>query len=265
MSAHQTHVTAAPSVAWRFSSTAAQPARATDTTSANDKGKGKDAPVLGEDQPAFSTLEGKVSKVTLSTIASTFNITNMSPVQAAVLPLLPELAEPYNPDSKNARDLLVKARTGTGKTLGFLIPAVEARVKALHAAGKQAVLDAGLVSDRHMELRAKRVLSRTVAGALIISPTRELATQIANEALRLTSRQDGFEVRLFVGGASKRMQMRDWMRGRRDIVVATPGRMRDLLENEPEISKGFENCPFVRISTICRMKIRPNAICTAHP
>ncbi|KAF7968521.1 hypothetical protein HWV62_30171 [Athelia sp. TMB] len=169
----------------------------------------------------------------------------MSPVQAEVLPLLPHIAEPYSAEPpadgtpRPPRDLLVKARTGTGKTLAFLVPAVEARLKAISAFGRAAVRDAGLTADKTLQARAERVFAREHVGTLIISPTRELATQIANEALRLTHHHKGFEVRLFVGGASKRMQMRDWMKGRRDIVVATPGRLRDLLTSEPEIVRGL--------------------------
>lgn len=201
---------------------------------------------MGEDRPTFDEFASKIRPETMNSIKNKFKITHPSPVQAAVLPLLPQLSEPYNPNATHARDLLVKAKTGTGKTLAFLIPAVDGRMNALDAAGKKAVEEAGLHSDSTLETRAKRILARTEAGALIISPTRELATQIANEALKLTSFHRGFEVRLFVGGASKRMQMRDWMNGRRDIVVATPGRMRDLLENEPEVAKGFANTKMVR-------------------
>jgi ATP-dependent RNA helicase MSS116, mitochondrial len=233
---------------WRFASTAAvQPKADLGTPSvSHDVTKDDTSSTVGVDQPRFDTLDGKVHKSTLRAIEQVFKITHMSPVQAAVLPLLPSLAEPYNPASPAPRDLLVKAKTGTGKTLGFLVPAIEARLKALDAAGKKAVQDAGLVSDRHLEDRARRTMARNEAGCLIITPTRELATQIANEALRLSSKHDAFEVRLFVGGASKRMQMRDWMRGRRDIVVGTPGRIRDLLENEPEVTKGLQNCKMVR-------------------
>ncbi|KAI0694965.1 P-loop containing nucleoside triphosphate hydrolase protein [Cytidiella melzeri] len=193
---------------------------------------------VGSDQPEFSTLEGKVSRLTLQAIThKPFNLKNMSPVQAAVLPLLPEIAEPHNPDvSGPPRDLLVKARTGTGKTLAFLVPAIEAREKALAHQAKQAVQNSGLRSDRYSEDRAKRAIAHSEAGVLILSPTRELATQIANEALKLSSHHPGFEVRLFVGGVSKRQQMREWMKGRRDIVVGTPGRIRDVLENEPSVT-----------------------------
>ncbi|KDQ60061.1 hypothetical protein JAAARDRAFT_191482 [Jaapia argillacea MUCL 33604] len=207
-----------------------------------------DAPV-GRTKPsddlAFSTLKGRVSHDTIKAITvKPFKMTHMTPVQAAVLPLLPQIAEPYNPDAPAAprtpRDLLVRAKTGTGKTLAFLVPAIEARLKGIEDHGKRAVRDAGLTTDKHLEGRAKRVFTRTEVGTLIISPTRELATQIANEALRLSHHQDGFEVRLFVGGVSKRMQMRDWMKGRRDIVVGTPGRLRDLLENEPDVLAGVK-------------------------
>lgn len=203
--------------------------------------------------PAFSSLQSAVAPETLKALTvKPFNLVHMSPVQAEVLPLLPHIAEPYSAEppadgsSRPPRDLLVKARTGTGKTLAFLVPAVEARLKSIEAFAQQAVKDAGLTSDKHLESRARRVFTREHVGALIISPTRELATQIANEALRLTHHHKDFEVRLFVGGSSKRMQMRDWMKGRRDIVVATPGRLRDLLQSEPEIVRGIS-----KTKTVC--------------
>jgi ATP-dependent RNA helicase MSS116 len=63
----------------------------------------------------------------------------MSFVQAtvqSVLPLLPELAHPYYGQQSHGppRNLLVKAKTGTRKTLAFLVPAIEARIKAIDKA-----------------------------------------------------------------------------------------------------------------------------------
>ncbi|KAH9926772.1 P-loop containing nucleoside triphosphate hydrolase protein, partial [Fomitopsis serialis] len=190
--------------------------------------------------PDFSTLKDAISRDTLNAIVGEpFKLTRMTSVQAAVLPLLPGLSEPHSSDSENARDLLVRARTGTGKTLAFLVPAIEARIRAVKAAGDQAVADAGAGADQYTQERAMRRYARAVPGCLVISPTRELATQIANEALRLSSHHRGFEVRLFVGGASKGKQLRDWHKGRLDIVVGTPGRIRDMLENEPDVSEGL--------------------------
>jgi ATP-dependent RNA helicase MSS116 len=199
---------------------------------------------VGSEFPTFVSLEGRVSQETLKAITGKplGNLKHMSAVQAQVLPRLPELARPYEKDATGPqppRDLLVKAKTGTGKTLGFLVPAVEARVKAIAEARRQALATAGVEQDKQLELRAERMFTRTEVGTLIISPTRELATQIANEAIKLTHFHEGFEVRLLVGGMSKGQQIRDWMKGRRDIVVATPGRLRDMIDSVPEVAQAL--------------------------
>lgn len=205
---------------------------------------------LSLEQPSWESMKGTISYPTLrAIIENPYRFKTMTPVQAAVVKLLPELALPPESTSNDVptrpRDLLVKAKTGTGKTFAFLIPAIEARVNAIHAWGKQAVRDAGLVSDKHLEAQSRRQFTREHVGTLIISPTRELATQIANTAVKLTTHHNDFEVRLFYGGASKRMQMRDFMKGRRDVVVATPGRLRDLLQSEPDVAKGISKCKMV--------------------
>ncbi|KAG8744952.1 hypothetical protein FRC10_009187 [Ceratobasidium sp. 414] len=195
----------------------------------------------------FSSIEHLVTPETYSAITEKpYKLTHMTPVQTAVLALLPQLTKHHSELEKvdgklPARDLLVRAKTGTGKTLAFLVPAIEARIAAIERAKKEALEKAGLTKDRTYEARAARAFTRTDAGTLIITPTRELATQIANEVLKLTHHHDDFEVRLFVGGNSKREQMRGWMKGRRDIVVATPGRLRDLLQSEPAIVEGLKN------------------------
>lgn len=242
------HYRLAVSLRWASSAAVQAKPRSAPAPALEDIDVVEETDSVGEDQPAFSTLEGRVSQDTLNAVTGNpFRLTNMSPVQAAVLPLLPELARPYDPKDTSgpARDLLVKARTGTGKTLGFLIPALEAREKALDAHAKQAAIDAGSPTDRHLMDRAKRAMARSQVGALILSPTRELATQIAKEAIKLSSHHPGFEVRLFVGGESKRQQMREWTRGNKDIVVGTPGRIRDVLENEPMVAEGLARTKMV--------------------
>ena len=96
----------------------------------------------------------------------------------------------------------------------------------------------GYAPDRSAQGALRRTRSRTHVGALIISPTRELATQIANEALKLCEWHKKIEVRLLVGGESRNFQMRQWSRGRKDIVVATPGRLCDLL-SEPDVNEAI--------------------------
>ena len=203
-------------------------------------------------QRTFDSMEGILSKETLKALTqSPYNFTHMSPVQAAVFDYLPRLSDPYDPDrspskSEHPRDLLVKARTGTGKTAAFVIPAIEQRVKALNAFGEQALVDSGLPRDKFPMFRAVNNYARENAGVLIISPTRELATQIAKEASNLAYHQKGFGVQLFIGGSSKHRQMRDWMTKRRDIVVATPGRLRDVLTSEPAVTNAFKETALVR-------------------
>ncbi|KAL4073538.1 DEAD-domain-containing protein [Scleroderma citrinum] len=172
----------------------------------------------------------------------------MTLVQSLVTDLLPDLARPCHASapasSDMPRDLLVRARTGTGKTLAFLIPAVENRLKTAHQHAEEVVRSSGL-SSAGLVSRAGNAFRRTSPGPLILSPTRELAVQIANVVLKLTEHHPNFQVRLLVGGASKTAQLSQWKSSCRDIVVATPGRMRDLLENERDVRESMRNCNFL--------------------
>lgn len=212
----------------------------------------KDSPKstpLKADSVPFSSLSDAISPETLKAITvKPFTFTYMSAVQASVLPLLPKLAEPFDESHEHhhTRDLLVRAKTGTGKTLAFLVPAIEARRRAINAHATAAVAASGLSGPSLLE-KAGRQFARENVGTLIISPTRELATQIANEAMKLTHHHEGFEVRLFVGGQSKGQQMRDWMRGRKDIVVTTPGRILDFLQVEKDMQSGISKTQLVFI------------------
>ena len=200
----------------------------------------------------FESMEGILSKETLRAVThSPYKFTHMSPVQAAVFDYLPRISDPYDPEVSSGesepppRDILVKAKTGTGKTAAFVIPAIEQRVKTLKAFGEQALLDSGLSRDKFSMSRVMNNYARENAGVLIISPTRELATQIANEASNLAYHQKNLQVQLFVGGSSKHRQMRDWMTKRRDIVVATPGRLRDVLMSEQAVKNAFTKTSLV--------------------
>lgn len=168
----------------------------------------------------------------------------MTPVQAAIVPKLPELVAPYDKDGKT-RDLLVRARTGTGKTLAFLLPAIEARLRARNNAGAQAMLDMGSSGDEQAAIRS---WARTNIGTLILSPTRELASQLAVEASKLASHHKGFQVHLLCGGVSKDKQIKAFKNGSLDIVVATPGRLLDLIRSQPIFADAARTTGTVRHS-----------------
>jgi ATP-dependent RNA helicase MSS116 len=203
-----------------------------------------------EQLPTFATLKDVVDKRIMQALTKgPFNLTTMSPVQAQVLPLLPDIAEPYNSEvpPPSSRDLLVRAKTGTGKTLAFLVPAVEARLKVIAAHVETAVKDSGLAPSRKLADSIQYKFASKHTGTVIISPTRELATQIAQEAIKLTKHIEGFEVQLFVGGESKGKQLREFRRGTHDIIVATPGRLRDMLESSKDVADSVAHTQTVRI------------------
>ncbi|KAI3626237.1 hypothetical protein CBS9595_001598 [Malassezia furfur] len=200
---------------------------------------------------AIESLRANVQPETYRALTQApFRFTQMTDVQSRVLSLLPELGQAGLVDTgvplsdAEGRDLLVKARTGTGKTVAFLVPAIESRRRALDAAdhgqwtdafqkfveasgeGKLLASDAPRSSARLLNLFQKRSV-----GALILSPTRELATQIANEARKLLSHQSHLNVHLLVGGNDRRAQCDAWRKLSRDVVVATPGRLMDLMND----------------------------------
>jgi superfamily II DNA/RNA helicase len=109
-------------------------------------------------------------------------------------------------------DMIAQAKTGTGKTAAFLLPSIE----------KLLVLkDQGL---------AGKGSNNPGIAVVIISPTRELANQIAKEAGTLCRFHHAFTVVTLVGGMPLPID-RQRIEGGVDILVATPGRMADHLKN----------------------------------
>ncbi|WVZ50719.1 hypothetical protein U9M48_001947 [Paspalum notatum var. saurae] len=118
------------------------------------------------------------------------------------------------PISLAGRDLMACAQTGSGKTAAFCFPIISGIMRGPPVARPQ---------------RGGGMGMRTACpSALILSPTRELSMQIHEEA-RKFSYQTGVRVVVAYGGAPITNQLRDLERGV-DILVATPGRLVDLLE-----------------------------------
>ncbi len=104
------------------------------------------------------------------------------------------------PPALEGRDVLATAQTGTGKTLGFLIPVVE-MIEKCQTGG---------------------------ANALVLLPTRELAMQV-EKAYRTIRPNSANMVALVVGGMAESPQLDTIRRGAR-LIVATPGRLEDYLK-----------------------------------
>lgn len=107
------------------------------------------------------------------------------------------------PIALQGRDIVAIAKTGSGKTLGYLIPAFI------------------LLRQRHNN-------PQNGPTVLVLAPTRELATQIQDEAIKF-GRSSRVSCTCLYGGAPKGPQLKELDRGA-DIVVATPGRLNDILE-----------------------------------
>lgn len=139
----------------------------------------------------------------LTDLLAADGITTPFPIQAATLP-----------DAMAGRDVLGRGRTGSGKTLGFLLP----------------------VLTRLAANPGKRRPSRP--RALILAPTRELAVQIHTAAEPL-AKALGLRTTAIFGGVGARPQI-SALRSGIDLVVACPGRLLDHMEGGHAILDGIE-------------------------
>ncbi|MCS3427067.1 superfamily II DNA/RNA helicase [Leucobacter aridicollis] len=117
------------------------------------------------------------------------------------------------PDTLKGRDVLGRGRTGSGKTIAFGIPI------AANLAGGEAGIAAGEAAKKRRPSRPR---------AIVLAPTRELVTQIA-ETLKMLADPVGLKVTTIFGGVPQRRQEVALEAGV-DIVVAAPGRLDDLLK-----------------------------------
>ena len=128
-----------------------------------------------------------------------------TPIQAQSIPLVLE-----------RRDLLGCAQTGTGKTAAFAIPILQILYNEKQRSG----------ADRNIKV-------------LILTPTRELAIQI-DESFAAYGKYTGLSHLVIFGGVSQHQQTHELRRGV-DILIATPGRLLDL------ISQGFIDLKYLKI------------------
>ncbi|CAM9713132.1 unnamed protein product, partial [Chrysoparadoxa australica] len=143
----------------------------------------------------FAACEPALSADILDAVKA-MGFTSMTPVQAATVPLF-----------LSNKDVCVEAVTGSGKTLAFLIPILE------------------------ILLRREAPLRKWQVGAIIVSPTRELASQIFTVLKRFEGYVDGISSLLLVGGTSVAESIQEFKDSGGGVIVATPGRLEDILGN----------------------------------
>ncbi|KAG5377149.1 hypothetical protein IGI04_041745 [Brassica rapa subsp. trilocularis] len=123
----------------------------------------------------------------------------MTVVQEATLPII-----------LKGKDVLAKAKTGTGKTVAFLLPSIEAVIKSPPAS---------------------RDSRQSPIVVLVVCPTRELASQAAAEANTLLKYHSSIGVQVVIGGTKLPTEQRRMQANPCQILVATPGRLKDHIEN----------------------------------
>ncbi|TKA34368.1 hypothetical protein B0A50_00350 [Salinomyces thailandicus] len=115
-------------------------------------------------------------------------------------------------------DIIAQARTGTGKTLAFLLPILQNIIK-----------EDPTLAEPSRDRRGPRTSASDIR-ALVISPTRELAEQIAEEAKKIL-KNVGIVVQTAVGGTQKRAGMTAIRRQGCHLLIGTPGRLKDILSD----------------------------------
>ncbi|EEC06200.1 RNA helicase, putative, partial [Ixodes scapularis] len=170
---------------------------------AADNPSNDETPVQEEDQKDMSAwLNCYVPEPVLKALAE-LNFTQPTPIQAQTLPSA----------IRDHMDVMGAAETGSGKTLAFGIPILH------HIAEQKA-----RIGDGPMSLQA-----------LVLTPTRELAIQV-KQHLQSAAKYTGIGVVNVIGGLSADKQLR-LLKRRPEIVVATPGRLWELVDqNTPHLS-----------------------------
>lgn len=141
----------------------------------------------------WESLDVQLSRCVMKTLKE-LGFTEMTPVQAACIPLL-----------LKHKDVAAEAITGSGKTLAFLIPMLE------------------------MLQKRDTPLKRYEVGGIVISPTRELASQTSEVLEHFLENFEGLTQLLLVGGCSVASDVQKFKDNGGNILVTTPGRLEDLL------------------------------------
>lgn len=125
--------------------------------------------------------------------------THMTPVQSACIPLF-----------MSNKDVAAEAVTGSGKTLAFVIPIIE------------------------LLLKREEKLKKMQVGALVITPTRELALQISEVMEQFIQKFPQFTQILLIGGTNPIEDVEKFKDQGANIVIATPGRLEDMFRRKSD-------------------------------
>lgn len=206
-----------------------------------DMSQAFDAPTVADDQADTVAVPNGFIKLGLAqeliAAVADLGFTQPTTVQEAVIPkALP--SEDHSADHKYT-DLMVSSQTGSGKTAAFLLPVLHTLIRQAEKAEADAredwdrqVADAAAKGEappkrsKRKDPTNPRHFKAAAPGALILCPTRELAQQVAHDAIDLVKHCRGIRVANVVGGMPYQLQIAKLQNA--NLVVATPGRLLDL-------------------------------------
>ena len=162
------------------------------TTAKKSKHQSKDESLLSDVEFA---KRDDLHPATKRALIETLGLTSMTEIQSKT----------YDA-ALSGKDVLGRARTGTGKTIAFLLPAIE---RVLRSPDYSEIEDVGI---------------------LVVSPTRELASQIGDEAEKLLTFHKDMSVQVVFGGTKVTRDVSRLKKQLPTVLVATPGRLKDLLQ-----------------------------------
>ena len=158
---------------------------------------------------------------------------------AVQLQAIPLALPSDDPEHHGYNDLMVSSQTGSGKTAAFLLPVLhtlirqQAEAEAKERADYERACAEAAAKGEPAPKRAKRKdptnprnFKAAVPGALVLCPTRELAQQVAHDAIELVKHCRGLRIANVVGGMPYQIQIAKLQNA--NLVVATPGRLLDL-------------------------------------
>uniref|UniRef100_A0A8C6L750 ATP-dependent RNA helicase n=1 Tax=Nothobranchius furzeri TaxID=105023 RepID=A0A8C6L750_NOTFU len=146
----------------------------------------------------WDSLSVQLNQKILQTLEE-MKFTYMTPVQSACIPLF-----------MSNKDVAAEAVTGSGKTLAFVIPIIE------------------------LLLRREEKLKKRQVGALVITPTRELALQISEVTEKFIQKFPQFTQILLIGGSNPIEDVEKFKDQGGNIVIATPGRLEDMFRRKSD-------------------------------
>ena len=168
-----------------------------------------------------------LAEETLSALAR-LKFSQPTPIQRAAIPAIID-----------GHDIIGKAPTGSGKTLAFGIPIYQHYLSS--RASEQSYDKANIGDKRHSSI------------ALIISPTRELAYQLASHISNLCENTGSvaLSIATLTGGMSVHKQKR--LLANAHVIICTPGRLWEMMNDDPELTKRLRSVKFLVLDEADRL------------